>query len=400
MRAILPTLAALFIQQTVASPHQLTAPHKANTNTNKYVNWRTFTGHGVNLGGWLEQESTIDTTWWATNSHGASDEWTMCVNLGSACSSVFEDRYKTYITTADIDTLAQAGVTILRIPTTYAAWIKLPGSQLYHGNQQKYLRKIAQHAITKYNMHVVIDIHSLPGGTNGLDIGEAVGHWGWYDNSTALEWSLKAVDALVEFVASSPNPWSYTIEPINEPVDNRDFSTFGTPAALSDKGAKWLVKYIRAVLERVEKVDARIPVMFQGSFKPETYWSGFFEKERNLVFDAHHYYFQYTNATSVNLPTFICKDAADTKGDGKFPVFVGEWAIEAGGNNTLALRGENLKAGLSAWAQYTQGSTYWTAKFSSNATVAGQGIKQNYWNFAEFIKAGYLDGDVVVKNYC
>lgn len=26
------------------------------------------------------------------------------------------------------------GVNILRIPTTYAAWIKVPGSELYHGN--------------------------------------------------------------------------------------------------------------------------------------------------------------------------------------------------------------------------------------------------------------------------
>ncbi|KAK9853983.1 hypothetical protein MYU51_004613 [Penicillium brevicompactum] len=399
MRNFLSLSVAALLHVAAASPTQKAQLHKVST-ADQYVDWRTFTGYGVNLGGWLEQESTIDTTWWAKYSHGAADEWTMCANLGSACASVFEARYKTYITTSDIDTLAAAGVTILRIPTTYAAWINMPGSRLYHGKQQQHLRKIAQHAITKHNMHVVIDIHSLPGGTNGLDIGEAVGHWGWYYNSTALDWSLKAVDALVDFVASSPNPWSYTIEPINEPVDNRDFSTFGTPAALSDKGAKWLVKYIRAVLDRVEKVDDRIPVMFQGSFKPETYWSGFFEKERNLVFDAHHYYFQYSNATSVNLPTFICKDAKATKGDGKFPVFVGEWSIEAGGNNTLSLRGDNLKAGISAWAQYTQGSTFWTAKFSSNGTVAGQGMKQNYWNFAEFIEAGYLDGEVVTENYC
>ncbi|KAJ5684730.1 uncharacterized protein N7477_001075 [Penicillium maclennaniae] len=88
--------------------------------------------------------------------------------------------------------------------------------------------------------------------------------------------------------------------------------------------------------------------MFQGSFKPETYWSPHFEKTSNLVFDLHHYYFQYDNSTSENLPTFICADAKASKGDGKFPTFVGEWAIEAGLENDLALRGKNLKA-VYAW---------------------------------------------------
>ncbi|KAJ6004178.1 hypothetical protein N7499_000248 [Penicillium canescens] len=409
MRAHLP-LAALFLSNLATAiptkqtnQHQQTHNANTDTDTHKYINWRTFTGYGVNLGGWLIQESTIDTAWWKTHAGNASDEWTMCQNLGSQCGPVLEKRYSTWIKTSDIDTLASAGVTILRIPTTYAAWIVLPGSAHYHGQQQAHLRRIAEYAIKRHGMHVVIDIHSLPGGTNGLDIGEAVGHWGWYDNSTALEWSLRAVDAVLEFIVDSDVPWGYTLEPINEPVDNRDFSTFGTPAALSEKGAKWLVKYIRAVINRVERVDRRIPVMIQGSFKPERYWSGFFDGGSNIVFDAHHYYFQYENATSANLGTFVCDDARDTVSDGKFPVFVGEWAIEAGGGNQLALRGESLKAGLSAWAQFTQGSTFWTAKFHSNVSVAGgagKGVKQDYWSFEEMIQAGYLDGEVLQKDYC
>jgi hypothetical protein len=419
MRTNLP-LAALFLsslsrafptnqQHTNQQTHNVNAITNANTHPHtdhKYIDWANFTGYGVNLGGWLIQESTIDTKWWSTNAGNASDEWTMCANLknaGSSCGPILEKRYSTWIKTSDIDVLAKAGVTILRIPTTYAAWIILPGSAHYHGNQQAHLRRIAEYAIKRYGMHVVIDIHSLPAGTNGLDIGEAVGHWGWYDNSTALDWSLRAVDAVLKFITESDVPWGYTLEPINEPVDNRDFSTFGTPAALSEKGARWLVKYIRAVIERAERVDRRIPVMVQGSFKPERYWSPFFDAQSNIVFDAHHYYFQYSNATTANLGTFVCDDARDTVSDGKFPVFVGEWAIEAGGANQLALRGEALKAGLSAWAQFTQGSTFWSAKFHSNVSVAGgsgKGIKQDYWNFEEMIRAGYLDGDVLQKDYC
>jgi hypothetical protein len=71
----------------------------------------------------LEQESTIDTAFWAEHCGSAPDEWTFCTNLGSQCGPVLTQRYATFITTSDIDTRANAGVTILRIPTTYAAWV-------------------------------------------------------------------------------------------------------------------------------------------------------------------------------------------------------------------------------------------------------------------------------------
>lgn len=111
-------------------------------------------------------------------------------------------------------------MTILRIPTTYAAWVDVPGSQLYSGRQQEHLRRIALYAIKMHDMHAIVDIHSLPGGINGLDIGEAAGHYGWFYNETALEWSIRAVDALISFVQHSGHPQAFSIEPINEPADN------------------------------------------------------------------------------------------------------------------------------------------------------------------------------------
>ncbi|KAJ5689687.1 hypothetical protein N7462_004079 [Penicillium macrosclerotiorum] len=393
----MPTLSSFLALLSIAH-RAIGAPHP-NPQLGNYINWRTFQGHGVNLGGWLEQESTIDTTWWATYSGGASDEWGLCANLGAQCKPVMEQRYETFITTAHIDKLAAAGITVLRIPTTYAAWIQMPGSQLYSGRQQEHVRRIATYAITKHDMHVVLDIHSLPGGTNGLDIGEAVGHWGWWHNETALTWSLRAVDAAVAFIAHSGHPGSYSLSPINEPADNHNFSAFGTAAALSDDGAVWLARYINKVLAAVAAVDARIPVMFQGSFKAPEFWTPYFDKHANMVIDVHHYYWQYSNSSSANLPAFLCADARASQGDGTFPTFVGEWAMEAGTENELGLRGRNLQAGLSAFAEFTHGSTYWNSRFLSNATTEGEGLKQDYWSYEEFIEAG-LTGSAVIKQYC
>jgi aryl-phospho-beta-D-glucosidase BglC (GH1 family) len=227
-----------------------------------YLDWTTFNGNGVNLGGWLEQESTIDTEWWAQYSGGEADEWGLCAYQGSQCGPVLERRYAIWITTADIDEPVEAGISILRIPTTYAAWVKVPGSQLYSGNQVSFLNSISSYAVSKHSMHIIIDVHSLPGGVNGMPFGEAEGHYGWFNNQTALNYSLQVIDAVISFVQNSGFPQAFTIEPINEPVDNTDITAFGTPAALSESGASWVLKYVQEIIAKVQATNPKIPVMF------------------------------------------------------------------------------------------------------------------------------------------
>ncbi|KNG51722.1 hypothetical protein TW65_01119 [Stemphylium lycopersici] len=356
----------------------------------RYVNWKTFNANGVNLGGWLAQEAVIDPTWWSQNCAGTTDEWTCCAKLGSQCGPVLERRYATFIKPADVDKLATAGVNVLRIPTTYAAWVKVPGSNFYSGNQVQFFKNIATYAITKYGMHVILDIHSLPGGLNGMGFGEGEGRFGWFNNATNLDYSLRAVDAALSFIQSSGSPESYTLEPMNEPVDNRDITTFGTPAALTDSGVAWVQKYMDAVIAKAAKVNEKIPIMFQGSFKGEAFWAPKFSASANLAFDVHHYYFTGRPTDSDTVSADICSDAKSSPGDGKFPVFIGEWSIETASDNKFANRKKNLNTGLYAFAKYTRGSAYWTAKFYGNVPVAGQGVQGDYWNYSDFIDMGIL----------
>ncbi|ETS87481.1 hypothetical protein PFICI_01309 [Pestalotiopsis fici W106-1] len=323
----------------------------------------------------------------------------MCAHLGSQCGPVLERRYATFITTSDIDELACAGLTILRIPTTYAAWVDVPGSQLYSGNQQAFLKNIATYAINKYSMHIVVDIYSLPGGVNGMTFGEADGHYGWFNNATALDYSFQAVDAAISFIQNSGFPQSFTLEPINEPVDNPDITALGTPAALSEEGAAWVLQYIQGVLSRVTAVNENIPTMFQGSFKGEPYWSPDFTASENLVFDVHNYYFAGRPTDSDTVSTDICSDAKASAGDGKFPVWIGEWSIQTASNNLFVNRAKNLNTGLYAFAKYDHGSAYWTAKFSGTAAVVGQGTQEDYWNYETFIELGIFNA-VSGAQYC
>jgi glucan 1,3-beta-glucosidase len=217
---------------------------------------------------------------------GYPDEWTFCATEGKAvCGPVLEAHYASWFTTADIDRFSQYGINTLRIPTSYAAWYDVPGSQLYHGNQQAYLRTISNYAISK-GMHVIIGLHSLPGGTNFLDIGEALTHIGWWYNSTNFDYSLKVIDNVLSFVQSSANPNQFTVSPINEPCD--DFSNFATPNTVSyPDGVNYLNTYMRAVYAKIQKVNKNIPLMISDAFMGASYWAPYWTKGQNVVFDSH-----------------------------------------------------------------------------------------------------------------
>ncbi|KAI9170563.1 amino acid permease [Paramyrothecium foliicola] len=299
--------------------------------SNNYLDWRNFKAYGVNVGGWLHQEQVIDPRWWNSNANGTTDEWDFCEALGNRCGAVLEQRYASYITTADIDILANAGVNVLRIPTGYNAWVSVPGSKLYTGNQVRFLKIIGEYAITRYNMHIILDIHSLPGGVNGMGLGGKEGGFAWFGNQTALQYSYGAVDAVIAFIQASSRPSGWTLQPLNEPVDNRDPSTFGTPAALSDVGAAWVLSYFEGVVSRVQVKNPKIPVMIQGSFRPVDFWSSHWAASTNIVFDVHNYYFAGRPTTSANLPTWICQDAKAGKGNGNKSIQKPQfWASDLG----------------------------------------------------------------------
>ena len=120
-----------------------------------FIDWSNYNASGANLGGWLAKEKTHDPIWWAEHAPDADDEWTLCKMLGDRCGPVLEDRYKSFLNKTTIDQLGAVGVNTLRIPTTYAAWVEVPGSELYTGGQKSILREITNYAIEKYNMHVV-----------------------------------------------------------------------------------------------------------------------------------------------------------------------------------------------------------------------------------------------------
>ncbi|KAF5598359.1 glycoside hydrolase [Fusarium pseudocircinatum] len=387
-------------------PHNQRYEHTINfpkgCENGNFINWKTFKANGVNLGAWLAKEKTHDPIWWnslGTKAAATIDEWGLCQALGKQCGPILEKRYESFLNTSTIDTLAKVGINTLRITTTYAAWVKVPGSAFYHGRQQDHLRKITQYAIERYNMHIIIGLHSLPGGVNNLDIGEAFGHDGWFYNSTNLAWSFKAIDKVLDFVKTSGHKNAFTIAPLNEVSDN--LAGFGSAAGLSDKATNWVLTYMNGVFQRVEAVDNRIPVMLQDNFKGAAFWSPLFDKKRNLVIDSHVYYFAASGTYSQYVAPAVCGQAKYLAEETKFPVFVGEWSLQTMYNNTLSVpnRKTIFDTQRYAWQKYVAGGAFWTAVSYSNTPVDGQGVQRDYWSYVDLIRAGVIT-KATTKSYC
>jgi hypothetical protein len=367
-------------------------------NGGKFIDWKTFKANGANLGGWLEKERTHDPIWWeSVGGVDAADEWTLCETLGSKCGPVFEERYATFLNTTTIDQLASVGVNTLRIPTTYAAWISVPGSKLWHGNQLKYLKTITQYAIEKYGMHVIIGLHSLPGGVNNLDIGEGLMHDDWFYNSTNLDYSFQAIDGVLNFMKTSGHLNAFTLAPINEASDN--LAGFGTADGLSEEATNWINTYIDGCLKKISKVDKRIPLMLQDNFKGASYWAPFYDASANLVIDSHVYYFAAAGTYAAYVNPAVCGQAAYIAEETKFPVFIGEWSLQSMYNNTFASRKTIFDTQRYAWNKYTAGGAFWTAVSYSTAAVDGEGTQREYWSYIDLINQGVIT-KATKESYC
>eukprot|EP00457_Paulinella_chromatophora_P001480 gb/GEZN01001482.1/.p1 GENE.gb/GEZN01001482.1/~~gb/GEZN01001482.1/.p1 ORF type:complete len:719 (-),score=75.90 gb/GEZN01001482.1/:430-2586(-) len=134
---------------------------------------------GVNLGGWLLIEPWITPSLFKqfpqTEMIQPLDEWHFCSDLGiEEATKQLTKHWDTWVTEDDIKALSEAGINHVRIPVGY--WILddiAPGEPWVSGGFTYLQRAIGW--CKKYNIAVLVDLHSAPGSQNG------------YDNSGELE---------------------------------------------------------------------------------------------------------------------------------------------------------------------------------------------------------------------
>ncbi|EON70079.1 hypothetical protein W97_09345 [Coniosporium apollinis CBS 100218] len=293
--------------------------------------------------------------------------------------------------------MASVNINVLRIPVSYSVWVEVPGSQLDHGAQKHYLKAITTYAIERYGMHIILSLHNLPGGINNRETGEAFGHNAWYGNQIYLDWSYRAFDAMLAWTQETGRLSSFTLSPINEPASEP--TEFASAAGMTPSGIEWLQKYFNGCLERVARVDKRIPLMIQDTFQGESFWGPHFPNDANIVIDTHIYFFAPPNATAFNVPDAICKQVPAAVGDGRFPVFIGEYSVLSTWNNTFAGRKTLFDTWRYVSTTHMQGHAFWSWRFTTRSMVDGEGVLKDYWSYEDMVDASSITAETT-SSYC
>lgn len=336
-----------------------TCPQWTRPTPNTFPGWRNYKSNGVNLGGWLVLEKNIQPSFFNDNAPSAIDEDSFCKTLGQVkCGALLENRYNTYITTKDIDNFAAYGVNTLRIPIGYWAYMPaIAGDNYYTGGQKLAMQKIAQYAISKHNMHIVVDLHGLPGGQNGLDNQGKTGQLTWWNNQTAFDLSIEMVRRATDDILRQPNSGSYTISLINEPLPALYY--FGQ----TQDSIAYLNKYYKAALAEVRKRSKTLPVAISDGFiGPQTwdpYWTNV---DPYIVIDTHIYFF-VGGSYSYDAAYGACYLAKSYQ-NASNPTFIGEWSIQATAslprctNDMVSCCGSSWGSRLPSWKNFLKFSKF------------------------------------------
>ncbi len=282
---------------------------------------------GVNLGGWLVLEK------WMTPSlfYGtrATDETTLCVELGDKAGNLLSAHRETFITERDFAWLAVRGINTVRIPVGF--WIfgpPYPYHEKYNGNTTpfvegslNYLDRAFEWA-DKHGLHVLIDLHAAPGCQNGFDNGGMKGVNDWQRKEEYIDFTLDILEHLAERYKGRKA--LHGIEVLNEPLGEGI-----TAAFLKD----FTLKAYYRIRQHCPPEEAA--VVFHDGFKGHKEYLGFPGPElENVVFDIHRYQCFELEDRALDIGGHIQKSAINYSREADsiqkelgLASYVGEWSL-------------------------------------------------------------------------
>lgn len=166
---------------------------------------------GVNLGGWLVLEKWMTPYMFADCD--AEDELSLYKKLDA---SILKERYalhrKSYITERDFQLIQKMGLDFVRLPIPYFIFDDVAP---YVGCIN-YVDQAFTWAET-YGLKILLDLHTVPEGQNGLDNSGLKGICKWHTKQVNIDQAVYVIERLA--MRYGQHPHLYGIEVLNEPAD-------------------------------------------------------------------------------------------------------------------------------------------------------------------------------------
>jgi glucan 1,3-beta-glucosidase len=305
---------------------------------------------GVNLGGWLVLEPWITPKFFETANEGVPrakdnkfvvvDEYTMRAAKDGTHdrAAMLRDHWQTWVTEDILETLANAGITHLRVPVGYW-YFKYPEEEepvfgrfkADHAMALDQLKKVANEWAKPRGLQILLDMHTAPGSQNGFDNSGRRGNLSVLEGNHLQEW-LQAVDKMSEWaVANIDSDVLFGIEVLNEPASFASEAVWEAIKNFIDpKG-----------YDAVRAHSSDLNVIFQTGFKSFPDEPNFTEsKYKNVWMDQHTYFCfgEYYNAVAYEGPAkawpwhleAACNEtknyAISQRAKGTW-AFAGEWSL-------------------------------------------------------------------------
>ncbi|KAJ2631097.1 hypothetical protein GGF44_003998, partial [Coemansia sp. RSA 1694] len=282
---------------------------------------------GVNIGGFLVPE------FWITPSLIAAipdpkpnDYLQLCTRLGpDATLSLMRKHWESWVTESEIQRLAFAGLTHLRIPIGH--WEFVDSDEGFVRGGLPYFKRLVYWA-NKHGLKVIPDMHTAPGSQNGFDNSGSTSGINWTKDPRSVSLSKRALQMMLKYIASDPVILATVdaVDLLNEPfIDSLDFAQLWE----YDTGGHVLIS------SGLRKVPPVVSIVDRG-FKEFSWWQTRWPKDWNSKYtdawlDAHLYHVFDRNIDDWSLENhlrLVCRNGRDLKANStSFPIIVGEWSL-------------------------------------------------------------------------
>lgn len=308
---------------------------------------------GVNLGNWLVLEKWMSPVVFDGLEDVEDETWLARTLSPEILKERMKAHRETYITERDFAYIAKHGFNTLRIPIPYFIF----GDKKPFIGCIEYLDRAFGWA-EKYELQILLDLHTAPGGQNGFDNGGLCGVCKWAQQPEEVEFILTVLERLAERYAHRKG--LYGIEILNEPVSQHLWDLMGIPMRYPAKdkkeaegsegiSSKFLRKFYIDAYHRIRNyMSEDKAVVIHDGFRLKE-WKDFMREDefKNVVLDTHMYLMMAEAFGCVqNVESYVAYVEENYKRDIKemrqyFPIIVGEWCLF----NSAAC-GEDTKVGI------------------------------------------------------
>lgn len=305
---------------------------------------------GTNFGGWLVQEGWMCPT---KQTDTLSTDMTLYSRFGKEKAEALIAAYQdSWITEEDFKTVKELGLNVVRVPFTYMnVYHHLSDEgELLHPDEFT-LREdpferldFALEMCKKYGLYLILDMHGAVGSQNGSDhsgdtsrtnlyagteLGEA------YREKTAELWALVA-----EHFAGESNVAGYDL--LNEPTR-------------ASGATQW--DYYDVLYDAVREADPDHMIFIEATWEPNNLPSPEDYGWENVVYEYHHYNWDYNNQSNKSFYTFK-KLLGNTH---KVPSLIGEFNAWGDSRRNTGKRDQtDLEANAGVLEFYNGEGWHWT----------------------------------------